>query len=206
MKISIHRALAELKLIDSKVAKLVKEIEPLGVKQKGKLINRIYDEETFSQNAQSKFQSINDLITQKVKIKSAIVEANAKTIVKIAGKEMSIADAITYKSVMSYKKTLTEDLKTKYARVKADMESKNLLVEQNLQKVLEATFGKDNVKINKEDLESVRKPFLESNEWLLIDPLKIENTIEKLEKEISEFESEVDAVLSEANAITLIEI
>jgi hypothetical protein len=141
-----------------------------------------------------------------VKIKSAIVEANAKTIVKIAGKEMSIADAITYKSVMSYKKTLTEDLKTKYARVKADMESKNLLVEQNLQKVLEATFGKDNVKINKEDLESVRKPFLESNEWLLIDPLKIENTIEKLEKEISEFESEVDAVLSEANAITLIEI
>lgn len=206
MKISLHRALAELKLIDSKVAKLVKEIEPVGVKQKGKLINRIYDEETFTQNAQAKFQSINDLIAQKIKIKSAIVDANAKTMVKVAGKEMSIADAITYKSVISYKKTLIEDLKTKYARTKADMESKNILVEQNLQKVLEATFGKDNVKTTKDDMEAVRKPFLESNEWLLIDPLKIENTIEKLEKGISEFESEVDAILSEINAVTVIEV
>lgn len=206
MKISLHRALAELKLIDSKVAKLVKEIEPVGVKQKGKLINRIYDEETFTQNAQAKLQSINDLIAQKIKIKSAIVDANAKTMVKVAGKEMSIADAITYKSVISYKKTLIEDLKTKYARTKADMESKNILVEQNLQKVLEATFGKDNVKTTKDDMEAVRKPFLESNEWLLIDPLKIENTIEKLEKGISEFESEVDAILSEINAVTVIEV
>ncbi len=206
MKISLHRALAELKLIDSKVAKLVKEIDPVGVKQKGKLINRIYDEETFSHNAQSKFQSINDLIVQKIKIKSAIVEANAKTMVKVASKEMSIADAITYKSVVNYKKTLIDDLKMKYGRVKVDMESKNLLVEQNLQKVLEATFGKDNVKTTKDDMEAVRKPFLESNEWLLIDPLKIESTIEKLEKEISEFESEVDAVLSEINAITVIDV
>jgi hypothetical protein len=119
---------------------------------------------------------------------------------------MSIADAITYKSVVSYKKTLIEDLKSKYARVKADMESKNMLVEQNLQKVLEATFGKDNVKTTKDDMDAVRKPFLESNEWSLVDPLKIESTIEKLEKELGEFESEVDAVLSEINAITLIEI
>ena len=206
MKISLHRALAELKLIDSKIAKLVKEIDPVGAKQKGKLINRIYEEEAFSQNAQSKFQAINDLITQKVKIKSAVVEANAKTMVSVAGKEMSIADAITYKSIVGYKKTLIEDLKTKYAKTKTEIESKNLLVEQNLQKVLEATFGKDNIKTSKEDLEAVRKPFLESNEWLLVDPLKIEATIEKLEKEISEFESEVDAVLSEANAITLIEL
>jgi hypothetical protein len=86
------------------------------------------------------------------------------------------------------------------------MEARNLMVEQNLQKVLEATFGKDNVKITKDDMDAVRKPFLESNEWGLVDPLKIEESIEKLETEIGEFESEVDAVLSETNAITLIEV
>jgi hypothetical protein len=206
MKISLHRALAELKLIDNKVNKLVKEIEPVGIMQRGKLINRVYTQEIFMRNAQAKFQAINDLIDQKVKLKSAIVEANAKTWVKIGNREMTIADAITYKSIIGYKKALIDDLRAKYGRVKADMEARNLMVEQNLQKVLEATFGKDNVKITKDDMDAVRKPFLESNEWGLVDPLKIEESIEKLETEIREFESEVDAVLSETNAITLIEV
>ncbi len=206
MKLSIHRALAELKLIDGKIIKLTKELDPVGVKQKGKLINRITDDETFASVAQSKFQAINDLIERKVRIKTAIVAANAKTKVTIAGKTMSIADAITYKTIISHKKTLVEDLKAKYARARADLETKNVLVEQNLQKVLEATFGKDNVKITKDDMEAVRKPFLESNEWLLVDPLKIEATASTIEQEISEFESEVDAVLSEINAVTLVEV
>jgi uncharacterized protein YozE (UPF0346 family) len=206
MKISLHRALAELKLLESKIVKLTKELEPVGIRQKGKLVNRIYDEETFTKQATAKFQSVNDLIERKVKIKSAIVAANAVTMVKIGTKTMSIADAITYKSLLSLKKSLIDDLKIKYGRVKADMEAKNILVEQNLQKVLEATFGKDNVKITKDDMDAVRKPFLESNEWLLIDPLNVEETIETLEREVSEFESEVDAVLSEINAVTLVEV
>lgn len=206
MKISLHRALSELKLIDAKIEKLILEIEPNGLKQKGKMINGYYEEEDFSKNAKSKFQAVNDLIERKVKIKAAIVKANAETMVTIGEREMTIADAITYKSIVAYKKSLIESLKSKFARTKKEMEHKNLLLEQNLQKVLEATFGKDNVKITKDDVEAVRKPFLESNEWLLADPLKVESTIERLEQEVGDFESEVDAVLSEINAVTLIEI
>jgi hypothetical protein len=71
---------------------------------------------------------------------------------------------------------------------------------------LEAALGKDNVKAGKDDVEAIRKPYIEANEFHLFDPLKVEETVEKLEKEVSEFEAEVDAVLSEANAVTFIEI
>ena len=49
-------------------------------------------------------------------------------------------------------------------------------------------------------------PFVKRNEFHLVDPLKIEETIEKLQIEVDEFEVEVDAVLSEINALTEIEI
>ena len=206
MKISLHRALSQLKLIDAKVVKMLTEIEPNGIRQKGKLVDGYKKEEEFNAKAQSKFQSINDLIERKVRLKSAIVAANAVTMVKIGEKEMTIADAITYKQVLEQKKSLLATLRSKYAQKVRELEGNNKIVEVNLQKVLEATFGKDNVKISKEDMDSVRKPFLESNEWHLVDPLQVEKRIEELEKEIDEFESEVDAVLSEANALSTIEI
>lgn len=206
MKISLHRALSQLKLIDAKVEKLLKELSPNGVKQKGKLVNGHITEEDFAQKAQAKFQAIQDLLERKVKLKSAIVAANAKTKVMVGTKKMTIADAITYKNAITLKSQFLLTLKSKYSQALGQLENKNALVEQNLQKVLEATFGKDNVKISKDDVESVRKPFLESNEWSLVDPLKIDGKIEKLDEEINEFMSEVDAVLSEANAITLIDV
>jgi hypothetical protein len=75
-----------------------------------------------------------------------------------------------------------------------------------VQSILEATFGKENVKAGKDDVESVRKPYMEANEFHLFDPLSVDSKIEALEKEIGDFEAEVDAVLSEINAITIIEI
>ncbi len=206
MKISLHRALSQLKLIDAKVLKLLTDLNPVGIKQKNKLVNGHIIEEEFVQKAQSKFQSVQDLLERKVRLKAAIVAANAKTKVVVGKRKMTIADAITYKSIIEQKKLFLDTLKSNYSKAVGKLETHNAQVEQNLQKVLEATFGKDNVKISKDDVDSVSKPFLESNGWHLVNPLKIEDKIEKMEEEINEFLSEVDAVLSEANAITMIEI
>lgn len=47
---------------------------------------------------------------------------------------------------------------------------------------------------------------MERNEYILIDPLKINTRIEELEVKVSSFKAEVDAVLSESNALTKITI
>lgn len=205
-RITIHRALSELKLIDSKIEKQILEIEPVGVYQKDKPVNNFIKKEDFIATVNGKYQSISDLIARKSKIKSAIVKANGETMVKVAEAEMTIADAINFKTAVKYKKLLADKLKARHSAVVADMNRGNGKVEENLQRILEATFGKENVKTDKNDLESVSKPYLESNWFHLIDPLEVVKKIETIEKEVAEFLAEVDAVLSEINAITFIEV
>lgn len=204
-KMTIHRALSELKLIDAKIEKQIAEIIPSGIHQKDKLVENYIKPEDFEKNAKSKFDSVNDLISRKVKIKSAIVNANGKTQVKIGEKSMSIADAINFKGIVKFKKKLIETLKGKHRQSVGALNKNNEMVNANVQRILEATFGKENVKVAEKDLEAVRKPYLEANEFHLFDPLKVDETVQKMETEISEFEAEVDAVLSEINAVTFIE-
>ena len=203
---TIHRALAELKLIDSRIEKQITSIAPVGFKQKDKLILSYISEDDFKLQAQSKLDSINALIIRKVSIKSAVVAANCVTMVNIGQKTLSIADAITFKGVLDLKKKLVSILKQQHSTVVGSMNKNNENVAKNLQLILEAMFGKENVKVSKDDSDNVAKPYLEANEFHFIDPLNVLSLIDSIEKEISEFETEVDAVLSEIYATTFIEI
>jgi hypothetical protein len=205
-KMTIHRGLAELKLIDSKIEKQISEIKPVGINQKGKLILEYIGEEDFKKNAQSKLDSITDLIDRKSKIKAAIVKANGETMVKVGEKEMTIADAINFKAVLTLKKQLIEKFKKEFMFMVGTLNKNNETVQGNLHKLLEFTFGKENVKVDAKDIKAVADPYIEANQWHLFDPLGAEKLIESMEKEVSDFETEVDASLSEINAVTLIEI
>lgn len=204
-KMTLHRALSELKVIDARIQNNIDNILPSGIYQKGKLINNIYQEEDFKRNAQSRFDAVKDLISRKALIKSAVVRANSTSIIQVAGKTMTIADAINEKNVIKFKKALVTRLKQMHNQTKANFNTSVEIVKKNLQSLLEATVGKDNVKTDEAAVEAVTKPYMARNEIFIFDPLKVEETITKLEKEIEDFESEVDAALSEANAINFIE-
>lgn len=203
---TIHRALAELKLIDSRIESSITSIEPTGARQKDKPVNLYHTPEEFEKNAKAKFQSVNDLIERKTKIKSAIVKANGITEVEIAGVKMTIADAINYKGTVLFKTRLIKELSNKHAAAKAWTEKNNAQVEANALRLAEAALQKDNVKINDSDALAITEPFLEKNRFTLVDPLKVDELVEKLTSEVNAFQTEVDAVLSEINAITTIEI
>lgn len=203
---TIHRALAELKLIDARIESAIAAIEPTGNMQKGKLVNMYYSLEDFEKNAKARFQSVNDLMERKTKIKSSIVRANGVTKVTIGGVEMTIADAINFKGIVSFKKRLIDNLKSKHAHAKAVTEKNNVNVEANALRLAEAALQKDNVKLGDNDAVAITEPYLDKNRFSLVDPLKVEELVEKLTTEVNAFETEVDAVLSEINAITTIEI
>lgn len=205
-KMTIHRALSELKIIDARIEKAISTIEPTGVTQKDKLVNQFYKKEDFEKEAKSKFQSVNDLIERKNKIKSAIVKANGVTQVEINGDKMTIADAINFKQVIDFKKKLIATLEQKHRNAKAVAEKNNKQVEDNALRLAEAALQKDNVKINDGDAVAITEPYLVKNQFHLIDPLKVDELVENLQSEVNDFESEVDAVLSEINAVTVIEI
>lgn len=206
---TIHRALAELKLIDSRIEKAIDIIFPIGLMQKDKLVNNIYNKEDFEKEAHAKTQSVLGLIERKNKIKSAIVKANGLTNVFISEKKMTIADAINFKTVIQVKKVFIEKLikerKTNIARFNTENEKVNNVALENA-KIMIGKQGDDRVKATDEDVKAIVDPFIKRNEYHLVDPLKIETLIEKLQLEVDDFEAEVDAVLSEINAITIIEI
>lgn len=208
-KMTIHRALAELKLIDLKIDKAILLIEPTGEMQSDKNVNGFYTKDDFEKDAKAKYQSVVDLIDRKNKIKSAIVTANGITEVEISGKKMTIADAINFKSIIVFKKTLISTLSKKHNIVKSKImvanENVNIMALDNA-KIMIGKQGDDRVKPTDDDVKAIVEPFIRRNEFHLIDPLKVEELTVKLQEEVDNFEVEVDAVLSEINAITTITI
>lgn len=204
-KMTIHRALSELKLIDAKIEKQINEFQPVGITRKDKLVDNHMKPEDFNKAAQSKYDSIKDLLDRKIKIKSAIVAANGTTEVTIGGKKMFIADAINFKQSIKLQKQLAMRMRAQYNGALAVKNRENATMEQNIQRILEATFGKD-VKVDPKDAEGIRIPYTEANEYALVDPIEVLKKVEELDKTVEAFEAEVDAVLSEINAITFINL
>jgi len=205
-KITIHRALSELKVIDSKIAKAVHSIDPVGIKQNNKDVNGKYPEAKFIENAKSSYQSILDMITRKTVIKNAIVLSNAKTSVTVANKVMTVADAITAKSYAETKQIFIDNLKAKSRTARTNLERRNAEVDVKKENFITASLGGDKGKAKPEEVQALGKMFEENNMYSLVDPLDIETKIETLDSELQEFLGEVDAVLSETNATTFIEV
>lgn len=196
--ISITRALAELKLLDKRISKGIKDSDFLSYE-----INKKNILKTFEPKEQ--LQSVEDLIARRALLKSKIMESNASTKVKIAGKEMLVIEAIEMKETIQYKKQLLKTLENTRLAVRTRIENINEDVKHRLDGLLQANFGKES-KTKDSETEAIAKPFLERNEAKEVDLIDIDNKIKTLSDEIDTFESEVDFVLSESNSLTKISI
>jgi hypothetical protein len=193
-----------LKTLDKRISQQSKEINLLDVEVDKKLTMSKQPKNDFIQDVKASYQKLTDLIRQRNTIKSNIVKSNALTTVRVAGGDMTVAQAIERKSSIIFEKNLLNAMRHELAHVIARMDLTNNQAQARLDKLLESTFSKDSTKVKPEEFESVSKPFLERNQATLVDPLDIRKVIESLEESINNFEEEVDIALSESNAVTLI--
>lgn len=121
---------------------------------------------------------------------------------------MTIADAITYKSIIQFKKDLITTLTKRHNSVISKYNVENEKVEQTALHNAQIVLGKqdDKNKLSDTDVKNIVEPYLERNKYTLVDPLDVEKLTSILQNEVDSFEMEVDSVLSEINAITHIEI
>ena len=202
-KMTIHRALTELKTLDARIHSAIDDgvfitaNKRSNIKINGKTI------EEHQGVIQGSYDKVISLIERRNIIKSAIVDSNAKTYITVAGKEMTVAQAIERKTSIQYEEIFLDRLKASYAQAVAHVNRENEMLEQKLEAYLHAVLGnKDTAK--KEDIELHTQSYMDRNEYELIDPISLKEKIEKLEEEIHDFKAEVDAVLSESNATTFI--
>jgi len=209
-EMTIHRALAELKLIDARIEKKIQDLEPTGIMQKDKKVNNLHDKKQFEEEVKGKMKSIEDLIVRRQKIKSGIVRANSVTMVDIGVKSMTIADAISFKTVIAIKKNLASSLKTHHRKAvglfNTENEKMRGIGEENARIWLGQLGAMQSGEAAKKNVTDFLEPWIERNEYHLVDPIEVEKAVEEIETEIGTFESEVDATLSEINAITKITI
>lgn len=200
-KINVHEGLAKIKLYDKKISKEINnaQFSTYG-KVKSKKLDNSKDKEEFKINAKASFDSITKMIEERSKIKSAIILSNATTKVTIAGKEMTVAEAIELKDSIELK----EDLRYKMA---SDINlshnktlSKNESVDDKAIKLAEKSEFEDEIKTD------YINAYIENNKYEVVTFKGFDDNLKSLDKFIDEFLHEVDFVLSSSNAITTIEI
>lgn len=211
-KITIHRVLSELKTIDDRINKEISSFKPLTVKRGNNSLvstgGRLpIPESEFVNNAKSTYQSIEDLIDRKFKLKSALTKANVNTKVTIDGKEYTIIEAIEMKSIMDLKKSLLYRMTSEINQSNKIYESTSAQVDSDFERMLSTQVA--NI-TNKSDIQKVRDEYMETfykqNEVKMVDPLKCNDLANSLQKDIDKFLMEIDSALSEINATTLIEV
>ena len=202
--LTLTRALTELKTLDRRIGNAINNLTPVTYSVGGKMVIPTTQEE-FNSNAESQYSSVKDLINYRAALKRAVVLANAQTVVKVNNLTMTIAEAIDYKQIINYKKTLLKRLRTTYAEVTQRISSVESNNESKLQQLLNTALGGDKAGAgNKVDdiIKNMSDSFKKANEVKLVDPLKVSALIDALDKEITEFDTEIDAVLSETNGKT----
>lgn len=207
-KMTVHKALAELKIIDDRISCAIDDgVFCVANKHSNSKICGVSIDE-YKKAMQGSFDKATDLIKRRNAIKRAVVLSNANTKVNIENGEYTIAEAIEMKNHgIEFDELLLNEMKKQYAKSKKEVEKNN---GDNLEKRAEqyviGLYGSREGKTNTDDYEKTKKDFIESQTFELVDPIGILKKMDELEEKIAAFKAEVDAALSVSNAITEIEI
>lgn len=202
-RISITRALAELKLLDSRIQKKIEENDYVYFSSKKKIT---VSNQTIK-NSKANYQSVIDLINRRAKLKNSIILSNANTRVKLGNKELTVAEVIEGRQIIPLYKGLLQKLRQNRDNVNYQVERHTTQMEVDLQKILEINFGKsNNLKTNSDDIETISKTYRENNKAEMIDCIDVDSRIKELEEIVQQYETESNFVLSESNATTFIEV
>lgn len=211
-QMTIHKALAELKVIDSRIDKAINSgtyvcaNKHSNEKIQGVTVN------DYKERMRSAHQKVTDLIARRNAIKRAVVLSNAVTKIKVGDQEYTVAEAIEMKNHGM-------DFKYRYANVlnfqnnlanseinKNSGEAIEKRAEQYVLAVIQAQPKDAKMAVDSDAMQALRKDYIKNNTYDLIDPLNVTKLIEQLSAEVDEFTTEIDAALSCSNALTVIEI
>ena len=210
-KMTIHKALAELKTMDDRINKTIRSTSyVLAAKHSAEKINGV-KVNNFKEQMRSGYQKVTDLIKRRDAMKRAVVLSNATTKVKIGDDEYTVAEAIEMKNHgMEFRSALLRQMNSDYIAAQNDLarnggEALEKKSEQYVLAVIAAQPKDSKMSADSDVMKGLRQTYIENNTYDLIDPLDITKVMEALDAEINEFNAEVDAALSVSNALTVIE-
>ena len=211
-QMTVHKALAELKVMDSRIAKAIQEGSyVIANKHSNEKIKgmTIVDYKEYMKASHNK---VTDLINRRNAIKRAVVLSNATTMVTVGDKSMTVAEAIEYKNhgmdfKAAYLRTLVnQNITAQNELIRHSGETLEKEAERYVLAVIQAQPKDNKMSVDSEAMKKLREEYIKNNTYDLIDPLSVTKMIQEMTDEIDAFNTEVDAALSTSNALTVIEI
>ena len=207
-KMTVHKALCELKTLESRITKGISEnIYVFANKHSNAKVGGM-TVSAYCEEIKSKYESVTDLIRRRDALKRAVVLSNASTRVSIGGKEYTVAEAIEMKNngIPLLRILLNKlDKDTRSARREAD-ENNGDYLEHRADEYIKSLYGNTDMKNASDEVKKVRADFITSQTLEIVDPISIKEKMEQLDAEINEFMVNVDAALSVSNALTEISV
>ena len=201
VKMSITRALAQVKLIESKLGRAFAGFD---VEINGKLkYFPNFTTEQFEKEALVEVNSFEDLFKNRLKIKSAIARANIDTKISVFGTEYSIIELIDLKNSSQYKKNVYTNLINNYNKCKSDVVNQDVKIENEVSKQVEVA-NSNKTQVSKDLTTTLTETYktLWGGKIVGLDINKISKEKEELDKLVAE----IDMILSEINSKTEIEV
>lgn len=195
IQISVTRGLVQLKRLEEKIQRdirMIPEFVTVNKVQEKNVLNGTMTKKQYNEYVQTKWQSLMDKISLRQEIKDEIVKSNANTVVTIAGKKYTIAQAIEKKNnIEKFEKPISAMLNGAYAKALNSVEMKNDEVVENAERNF---FGRGEERRKNEsnkDLLDAMEIYINSRKFEIIDPLNIKKLKEEFENGILDRKSVV---------------
>lgn len=208
-KISITRALSELNSLKDRYNMAVLTSNTIAVQHGSRLCSPLthISKEDFEKQAVAEYQSTSDLFTRYLKIKTAIDESNAKTMITIGEETMTIQQALVRKSMLPMLDSRLMHMMDQYSGAQATFEKAVAQNKESVEKMIAANVGKDGNPEMQKNLRKETEEYVErSRAVTLVDPNKLAEKIKSLKEDLDTFRMNIDYALSESNSTTFIEI
>lgn len=206
-KMTIHEALCKLKTADKRLYDL--EQNSIFIDAKKAVLDKIkgVSVKEYSQSIQSNYDKINDVLKETQALKAAISKSNAETMITVAGKEMSVAEAIYFfKYGIAQWEELLDKMTTEYKNVTNAVEKKNGSdLDSRAEAYITSLYGSKD-KVNADEVAKATEDYKEKQKYELVDPLNLNTRITELREWIDSFKTSVDSAIQVSNATTIIEV
>ena len=220
-KLSIHRVLALKKTTADRILSELENSLLIDIRQGNKSTLRGVAVEDIEKQIISAYQKINQLISNYIKIKSALLQSNAGIRgnvenlhrVEVCGRKYTMAELIFMSDEIygnrrhkdAFKQQLLDKMKKSYSTATFKVDRQFQKIEDDIKDYLANAVSSDKG-LSNEEIKKRSDMFHADGDFSLIDPLNLRDKIEKLESEIEQFRTDCDAVISEQNALTTVEI
>ena len=213
-KMLVTQALDERDLLAKKIRDKIEKIRLVDCKKRNedKTVTDRVSAEEFAKNAESAYQQIMDLIDRYQRLESAIIASNASTYVETSRGKLSVAAAIALRNRLriskekevNFEDILAFNLEEQYHEHLDYAETKNKGIETQAEAMRLSILGRDS-KVKDDKPLGVVDAYIRENTTELIDPLNVQQKIQKLREESDTLLKELETKIKVSNATTTIE-